>query len=573
MGKSGNQTGKLLLSIAGFAFGALNPAAFGMKSSAWLMGGLYGASLASSVWSATNKPDEQKQKYNFDQLMNQVDPNIRIPLIYGTRKWAGQQTWHEASKDKQTLTKDIVWCEGDISGISDIRANDLDIRTLDGCSYTFSDGSTSAKPPDNFDKVGGYRRMAWSRFTLKSSDKLTGNNPTLTAIIKGKKIVDTRTNTYDYSSNPAMCVRDYLLSKRYGAGHFISAGMLDENSFKEIADYNDALVTSRVPTTLSTADAINAKITELNRYLAANPNVSTTEHDNIADEITRLTAALNDIQNNPVDYTLDVSPRHSLNIIITETKSHREILQDMLATFGGFLVYTNGKVSLRCEKETPVSYAFNNDNICEKPDYTEYPIDQTPNRYYVKFYDPANEWTGVRVLCEDTVAQKSPPVGVGKIIPKEVDLIGCTSQAQALRLARLYRDKNLCCPGVISFTTAMQAMHLEPGDVVTVSWKVVIDGVEQWLYQDIPVRILQIARDKGTYSIKAEQYNSSIYNDSLGAEIQTKNYIVNNLPTTPIAITNVIAKTNTDDELLITHDESTDYNFAEYRYYIEEVET
>lgn len=559
MGK-GKSTGKILFSIAGFAFGAGwlgGGVQFGTSS--WLIGGLYGASLGGSIWSATHQPKPESPTYNFDQIMNQVSSDARLAVIYGMRKWGGNQTFHETASNKQSLTKDIVWCEGDIDSIMDVRADDLCIGSntanpyisgigpgsmgffrgmigkkmrdkwdadhgyVPGCTYSFSDGNSTQSPPSNYTAVGGYKNVAWSRINLKVSEQLSSGNPTITAVVKGKKVLDTRTGSYEWSDNPAMCVRDYLLSKRYGAGHFITQDMLDENSFKEIADYCDELVTTRVPTTLATADEINSKITSLQQVLQNNSSqLSTAEKENISNEITSLQQSLINLQSKPVTYTLDVTPRYSLNIIIAETKKHIEHLQDMFAVFGGFLVFSNNKVGLRCEKSTPVSYDFTDDTIVKDSlEYTQNPIESSPNRYNVKFYDPCNQWTGVMILCEDYVDQKERQ----KIIPKDVELTGCTSQSQALRLARLYRDKNKLCNIVISFQTATMAMHLEPGDVITVSKKIYPNGTEQYLFRNMPFRILEISEQKGIYSIKAEQYNDSIYNDSLGAAIQVKNYV------------------------------------------------
>lgn len=61
--------------------------------------------------------------------------------------------------------------------------------------------------------------------------------PTVLAVIKGKKILDTRTSTTAYSENPAMIVRDVLT----GAGG-LSSAYLDEQSFKDAGDYFDATV-------------------------------------------------------------------------------------------------------------------------------------------------------------------------------------------------------------------------------------------------------------------------------------------------------------------------------------------
>jgi hypothetical protein len=90
MGKS---TGKQLLTFAGFMFGAggLGQAAFGVTSS--IVGGIYGASLVNSIWSALHPPKQPSQTYNFDALQNTVSTEAMIPIIYGTRKWGGYQTW------------------------------------------------------------------------------------------------------------------------------------------------------------------------------------------------------------------------------------------------------------------------------------------------------------------------------------------------------------------------------------------------------------------------------------------------------------------------------------------------
>ena len=620
MGKS---TGKTLLGIAGFFVGYANPGMFGVAagSNAALIGGLYGAAIGSSIWAATHQPNQDSNSAAFDQIANTVSSRDRIPVIYGTRKWGGNKVYHKTSSDKQSLVKDIVWCEGDIDSITDVRANDLPLETvketkitnvlsiiyngsstmatysfidrglflyengveiysfpcentnptvissyinllpgwssnpldntatgseinsvsnvnakntttiltktktttiqkgIDGCSLISHTGIDMGYP-DTYMVTGSYRGCAWTRFYLKSGDNLSGD-PTVTAIIKGKKITDTRTGTYAYSSNPAMCVRDYLLSKRYGAGHFIDASNLDEDSFKEVAAYCDQLVTTKVPNTLSTADQVNNRITELQTMLSY-PNLSQDTVEAINNEIADLKQALININTTPVEYILEVAPRYSLNIIINEDKSHVEILSDMLAVFGGFITYCNGVVGLRCEKASSACYDFNDTNIIQDTlTHTQYPIDNSPNRYSVTFYDPANQYTGVKVLVEDTVSQRDRE----KIINKEVDLKGCTCQSQALRLARMYRDKVLTSQIVITFDTATQAMHLEPGDVITVSKYIYPNGQKTLLFDKVPFRILEIAEESEIYSIKAEQYNASIYNDSIGSQIQVKNYV------------------------------------------------
>ena len=613
MGK-GKKTGKALLGIAGFFLGAgsAGQAFFGTSSS--IMGGLYGASLASTLWSTfTPQKNQTTQDFSrFDALMNTVSSESMIPIIYGERKWSGNQTWHDASDDKTVLTKDIVVGEGEIESISDVRANDLSINgavnlsivnttnpnarvfagkmssmskisiglftgpstfdaivsvkgtyqdicdiinrypgwsastqtpnspavinkfsevncynkpktisvdALPGCSYVFQNGASTQEPPDNYEVVGGYKNMAWLRATLKYSEKLTGSNPTITSIVKGIKVLcwDGSTWVKQWSENPSYCLLDFLTNKGYGLGKWITWDMLNLDSFREAADYCDELITTKVPTTLATYDAVQSKIAELENL----SNLSDKEQAKVDKEIIRLNQSLIDIQNSPVQYTLEVTPRYTLNIVIDQKKDAVDHLSDILSNFAGFLVFSNNRISLRIEKATPVSYEFDDSTII--PDSVEFngiPSENRPNQYIIGFFDPANNWTQVRYLVEDTVDQKDR----GKIIKKEITLTGCTNLSQALRLGNMFRDISKLCPNTITFQTATYAMHLEPGDVVTVTQETYIEGERQLLLDKIPVRILEISKANGTYTIKAQQYNESVYNDNLGAQIEFKDY-------------------------------------------------
>lgn len=62
-------------------------------------------------------------------------------------------------------------------------------------------------------------------------------------IVEGRLITDTRTGVTAYSTNPAMCLRHFLLSVTYGAG--MDASVLDEQSFKDAADICDQVVDSK----------------------------------------------------------------------------------------------------------------------------------------------------------------------------------------------------------------------------------------------------------------------------------------------------------------------------------------
>lgn len=624
-GKGGGKSrGKMLFGVAGFFLGGGFWTALGASS--WLGGAVMGASLFSSIWMATHKPKTPDNQgditiQRFDKTQETMSSTASIPIVYGERKISGNQTYHNVNADLTQLHKHVVLCEGGIEGISSVTANGLLIPTgeqpantvftirntkyEDACvslkgkvlklyaggieknielknkddmqgedsfnfweyqvnisslvSYInqryvdgwecFPTANTNKYPgdlslgtsenvncyqrhvnftaptvtggteykfydsvtPETYAETGGYPRMAWLDMKFYSSQELNGN-PNVDVVVKGKKVFDPRTGKTAYSTNPSLCTLDFLTSKRYGLGRWIRMEDLDIDSFKSAANYCDEVITFED----SFGNSIKAK-------------------------------------------------RYELNMVIDQRQDAITWLQNILGNFGGFLVYSQGKLKLLIERETPVSYAFTDDDI-QDVSISQIELDDCPNEYSVSIVDPRNNWKTIKARVSDYADQKTR----GRIVKKEVELEGVTSQYQALRLARFYRDYNLTCSLQLSFTTGMQAMHLECGDVVTVTYR----GV----FKALPIRIMEIREtEENKYEISGRQYNASIYSDDLGGGVQWHNYYAgkemalkfkNAIPDT---ITDVQAYTNSDNEILIEHDPSEDPDFKEYRYYVEEV--
>lgn len=582
----GKKKGKIFASIFGFALGFANPAFFGAGTAAFTAG-MYGASLASNLWSMSHKPKIANDYGRFDQLMNTVSSQDMIPVIFGRRRWAGNQTHHKPSSDKQTLVKDVVLCEGEIEGVEHVAANDMPILDtpyikikytgsygiathsvrygireglkiinkedrmfsldlwdyvyvppygdgngdtyewkvakslrfnmndkqpvdllnwinqqdgfeakelvsyfalsllpdkdvsssntnfknafgsvivsgLPNCSYEFHNGSATQQPPSNHADVGSYKNMAWLRVTLKLSERLQGSNPTITCVVKGKKVNVYRNGAwyYEWSDNPVWCVRDYCLSRRYGLGRWFTASDFDNDACLESADYCDGLVT----------------------YKDENGNTKQEK-------------------------------RYALNIILDQKRDAVDQLSDMLCNFAGYFSFSPYSVAIRIEKETSKSYDFIDATIVtDSVKFAQKTDDENYNRYTVGYFDPNNNWTQVKVLLEDFPGQKTS----GKVVNSDVTFPGTISQSQALRLTRLLKDVTKLCPINMSFQTATMAMHLQCGDVVNVTYKN--------YFTNKPFRIQAIDENNGIWTLTCREYNGTIYNDQLGAEIQVKNY-------------------------------------------------
>ena len=112
MGK-GKKTGKIIFTIAGFALGAAYAKPwFGLEKGAWFAGGMYGASIASTIWSLVAKPDpfgnldgdySQDDYSKFSTTTNDISQDAVIPVIYGTRKWGGLQVYRSCSHEEEVL--------------------------------------------------------------------------------------------------------------------------------------------------------------------------------------------------------------------------------------------------------------------------------------------------------------------------------------------------------------------------------------------------------------------------------------------------------------------------------------
>ncbi len=71
--------------------------------------------------------------------------------------------------------------------------------------------------------------------------------PTVKAVIRGKKVLDTRTNQIAWSSNPAMCIRDYMLMPVNQGGMGCDRDEINEASFIAAANICDQQVYSNQP--------------------------------------------------------------------------------------------------------------------------------------------------------------------------------------------------------------------------------------------------------------------------------------------------------------------------------------
>jgi hypothetical protein len=192
-----------------------------------------------------------------------------------------------------------------IQSIEKVYFGDEDVGTVSG---NVSSGRYSGKARIQNSLTGGtaYADLVTETAALTnkwtSSHKLTGISsvyvrmqydtsvftsiPTVRALVKGKLVYDPRTTTTAWSDNPALCIRDYIMSD-YGMR--VTSDEIDSASFIAAANICDETVTAKTGVT---------------------------------------------------------QKRYTLNGVVDTSKSPREVLQDMLSTCAGMLIYSSGKYKL-----------------------------------------------------------------------------------------------------------------------------------------------------------------------------------------------------------------------------------
>jgi len=167
-------------------------------------------------------------------LINKQSNNAQIPVIYGQRKVGGTRVFMATGGTNNAyLYLVLVLCEGGIEEIGDIYINDVistdsrytnlvtinkhlgaDNQAADTMLTGASIGWTSAHQ---------LKGLAYVACKFSWDANVFGSLPNVTCVVKGRKVLDPNTGVTAYSTNPALCWRDYLTNSRFGKGLAASA--------------------------------------------------------------------------------------------------------------------------------------------------------------------------------------------------------------------------------------------------------------------------------------------------------------------------------------------------------------
>ncbi len=310
-------------------------------------------------------------------------------------------------------------------------------------------------------------------YTAYISTDITANedvsgNPTITSIVEGRKIEVWNGSQWviQYSQNPAYCLLDFITNKRYGLG--ISKDDIDLDSVISVGSYCDELV--------------------------------------------------------------DGETRFQLDYVIDYQKSSLDHIQDILATFRAFLVYSGGEFRLKVDgPEIPVqSYTMDN-IVADSFSYWKTSRKDRYNRVTVEYTDPDNHWE--KVGAQYSLDRDIQKRGLHELT---VPLLGLNRFSQAGRMARYFQKKSYFCNTFCQFKAGIDSLHCEAGDVVKVS-----HDVPGWVEKEF--RILEIREDENDeMTLTCQEYNVAVYSDD-GVVFQVKkDSVLPNPFAKPDSVTNIV---------------------------------
>lgn len=385
-------------------------------------GALKGAALG-YVLTAPRPEGPQSPTYGFSSMMNTRSHEIPVPIVYGKNKVGGNVIFEEITgENNENIKLQIAVGEGPIQSINNIKITKND-GDIDIIDKCRIKLGNRAQSADPInDKGQTFPYTAYFSVELTASEDMP-SNPNITCIAEGRKVAvwDGYDWVTQYSQNPAYCLLDFITNKRYGLG--ISKDYIDLDSFIEIGEYCDQVI--------------------------------------------------------------DGETRFQLDYVIDYQKSSLDHIQDILATFRGFLIYSTGEFRLKIDKpELPVQF-FDMNNIAEKSfTHWESSKKERYNRVIVEYVDPDEDWdkvSGKYEIDED--------IKENGLVDTRLPLYGVNRRSQAKRLAKFFQQKSWYCTSFCQYKVGIDSLHCEAGDVVATS-----HDVPKWTNK--LVRILNIKEDE-----------------------------------------------------------------------------
>ena len=423
-------------------------------------------------------------------LVNKDASDASLPIIYGERKVGGTRVFVSTgtvSNGNKYLYICLAICEGEIESITDIQLNDIALATADSTAEDVT-GDSVATINANTNKTlyqifKGTDGQAASTLLTSAGDEWTSAHklsgvaylafrfywnadkfssvPTITAIVKGRKVFDPSNNTTAWSDNPALCLRDYLTNTRYGKG-LVAASAIDDTAF------NAAVVDCNI---------------DVESYTGG-----------------------------------PLIPLLTCNAILKSSNTLFKNVKTLLDGMRGLMPYSNGQYALFIDRELPANYAYFDltpDNILSDLKVVSTSKKRKFNRVKIKFTNPDTNWQPDFAIWPPAGSSEETAflaADAGEVMSTETEMSSVTNYYRAVALAKIMCLNSRASTFNLSVTGLSECLEIAVGDVVrleqpSMGW--VDDGTDD-ARQFFRVTEIQIM-EEGEVDLTLQQYDQNTY--------------------------------------------------------------
>jgi len=341
------------------------------------------------------------------------------------------------------------------------------------------------------------RGIAYLYITMDyDADAFPNGIPNISAEVRGKKVLDFRTGSTAFSSNPALCVYDYLTDTKLGLG--ISTDNLDTTSFTTMA--------------------------------------------NLCDENVTLAGG-------------GTEKRYTCNGVVYSNNTPMHILNSLLTSCLGVLSYSNGKFILKGGQYVSPSVTLDDDDFTSAV-VVESKRSRKDLFNTVKgiFRSSESNWqsTDYPMVTSSTFTDAD-----GESIYANIDLPYTSSSATCQRIAKISLFKNRQ-QIVISAQVKMTGFKLQVGDTVNITnarlgWTNKVFEVAEWNFtgnEALSITIVLNETSSAVYDWDADETSFELDNTSLpqATEVLAPALVVTDelktFAETPITVMKVVCSSN-----------------------------
>ena len=502
-------TGAAFLLTGSFAAGTV-AATFG--ASALAMSTL---SAVSTLVMGLISKDPEVSSQNFGTKFAGRSPTAPRQIIYGRARVGGTITHMQTSGTDNNLLSIIVVLAGhEVEELETVRVNDTNLTTTSSGGFQYATNSEFTNS-DNDNKFGVSNSLLRFRFkdgsqttadstivgatNLGNSDKFTScayvlvqmvfdsekfsSLPNLSFIVKGKKVYDPRNPSAApaFSTNPALCIRDYLTDTQYGLKAKDSE-ILDTTA---IGGFAGAANTCDTPTSLQTATVSIAQTNSTTIPITSSGLTLIKAGDTVTGSGITGTVTVTQRRGNNVflDTAVTVAqgvtlsfgqPAHTANGLADFSTNGKAVLEGLLSSCAGKFSYVNGRFLMFAGASVTPEMTIEDDNVLSPISInTKSGQGESYNQVKSVFVDSNQNFTATDtpLYSDSTFLANDTPSGESNVNYKKTMELqhpftdNATTAQRLNRISLNYSRQDMTC----SVTTDLGYLQLQPFDVVRVT--------------------------------------------------------------------------------------------------------